>query len=901
MKIKIRLNTAPKNNPERFWSLHTHSRFSVNDAMSDVGEIVNTVVDMGQRAIGLTDHGNIAGSVQLYRASRKRDIVPFPGTELYVSYDRKTRKVFHMIVTAYTTEGYANLVKLSSFAHKNFYYKPVVDLADLASMHEQGLLKGLAATSGCYFGITSQWIAQDKMDTAVSITATMAKWFDPFFVELQNHNIIENDISDADRSKKLIELADELSLPVVITQDSHYCHQHQKPAHETLKRLVAYGDDADDAVFPGDGFHLADDAWIRDHHEPAHYERGMEGLEHLLSLNTLKIPQLDNYSYNIPFTVDDPDAALRTKCTKKLAELGLDSKKEYVDRLDTELSIIADTGMAGYIILVAEVTDWCQSQGIFYQARGSASGSIVCWLAEITQADPIKWNLIFERFISRDRTKPPDIDLDVEHERRKDLVDWLHSRFVVHHIGTWMEYFLDSDEEADGKGSLKVKYYSSLRKQGKDLPKWNEIPEEERKLLMELSRVKDGDYKRPGAFYAFGTHPAGMVLTTTDEEFDSLVPVMKIASSDTYVTQYEMDDIEALGLVKLDVLGLKTLTILHKTMEFLGRDVFEGLDWIPLSDSKTFRMISKGSTEGVFQLEGFTSKRGCRNLKPTTVKDVIAAMALFRPATISSGATESYIARKHKDEEVPERHQIIARHVGSTYGIMLFQEQVIAVLRDLGMNPDDLTSFLKAVKASNESIGSAGDVISGYQKQVFAMANEVGMTEEDLSWLWEAIEGFAKYGFNQAHSTAYGLTAYRCAYLAANHPVEFFSALLNVAAGNPDKEPDYIRAARERKLRIYSPNINESNISYAPSSGSIRKGITSIKGIGEKTAREIIEKRPEGGYTSVEQFCRTVQARKVTGIRAFIESKDDGVGSFGKLMEAGVFDGLPMWSEDGNK
>lgn len=900
MKIKIRRTPTPENSG--FWSLHTHSRFSVNDALSDVTEIVNTVADMGQRAIGLTDHGNIAGSVQLYKAAHKRGIAPFPGSELYVVADRrnmKQRKFFHMLVNAYTSEGYKNLVKLSTNTFENFYYKQIVGLPDLAEMHEAGLLRGLSATSGCFYGMVSQHLVNGDVFAAKNLLSTMAKWFDPYFVEIQNHYIERDEnsgLGDVERSAMLVSIADELGIPVVITQDSHYCHLDQKPAHETLKRLVAFGEDVDDAVFPGDGFHLASDDWMRSHHED-HYEKGMEGLNHLLGLHDLSIPQLDNYSYNIPFTVADPNGALRERCVKALEDMNLSNPK-YLERLNTELEIIIDTGMAGYLILVSEVTDWCRENKVFYQARGSASGSIVCWLAGITQADPIKWNLIFERFISRDRTKPPDIDLDVEHERRKELVEWLHTRFVVHHIGTWMEYFLEDEENEESRGSLKVKYYASLRKQGKPLVPWEDIPAEEKEALMVLSKVKTGDNQRPGAFYAYGTHPAGMVLTTTEDEFNSLVPTMKISSSDTFVTQYDMDDIESLGLVKLDVLGLKTLTVLHKTMEFLGRDVFEGLQWIPMSDSKTFRMIAKGDTDGVFQLEGFTTKRGCKSLKPTSVKDIVAAMALFRPATMTSGATSTYIARKHKEENTPERHEIIDRHVKQTYGIMLFQEQVIAVLRDLGMNPDDLTAFLKAVKASNESIGSAGDVISGYRNQVFSLAESKGMGENDLDWLWEAIEGFAKYGFNQAHSTAYGLTAYRCAYLASNHPVEFHAALLSVAAGNKDKEPMYLKTARNRKVRVVSPDINKSGVSYLPEGDYVRKGLLSVKGIGEKTATEIIDKRPEGGYKSLEELCSLVSGRSVTGARPFMTSGDSGVGSIGKLMESGVFGDMPLRSEN---
>lgn len=890
----IRIKRSPQ-----FWSLHTHSRFSVNDALSDVKQIVNRAAEMRQPALGLTDHGNIAGSIQLYKECAKHGIAPFPGSELYVVADRRNNatKRFHMLVNAYTTEGYKNLVNLSTKTYENFYYKPIVGLHDFAEMHDEGLLRGLAATSGCFYGMVSQYLVAGDRAAAKNLLRAMSKWFDPFYVEIQQHQIErENELGDAERSEILLELANELGLPVVITQDAHYCHLDQKPAHETLKRLVAWGDDPDDAVFPGDGFHLADDAWMREHHTEAGYEAGIEGLKDLLSRHDLSIPQLDHYSYNIPFTVDDPNKTLWERTVEALnaLELGPKTHERYYARLCDEIRIIQDTGMAGYLILVAECTDWLRENQVFYQARGSASGSIVCWLLRITQADPIKWGLIFERFISRDRTKPPDVDLDIEHVRRKDFVEWLRSRFVVNQIGTWLEYFLNDNDEDDVKGSLRVKYYAAQGRRGIEFNSWHEVPEEDKKALSELSRIKEGPNKRPGAFYAYGTHPAGMVLTTTHEEFTSVVPTMLIASSKTLVTQYEMDDIESLGLVKLDVLGLKTLTVLHRCMDFMGRDVFDGLDWIPLDDAATFRAIAKGDTDGVFQLEGGSARRGVKELKPNKIADIVAAMALFRPATMNSGATEAYIERKHKQTFTPDRHDIIDRHVKRTHGIMLFQEQVIAILRDLGMQPDDLTAFLKAIKASNESIGDAGGVIASYRAQVFDLAAKVEMSNDDLDWLWEAIEGFAEYGFNQAHSTAYGLTAYYCAYLAVHYPTEFHAALLSVAAGDKDKEPKYLRATRSRGIRVKSPKINESEFSYVPQESWIRKGLLSIKGIGDKTAQELIDKRPPNGYESLEQLCTLVDRRKVSGAGPFLKTGDAEVGVIGKLMAAEVLQDLPL-------
>ena len=856
----------------------------MNDALPNVSDMVKTVSGYGQPALGLTDHGNMGGTVQLYKHCMNAGIKPFPGSELYVVHDRNDKKAkrHHMCVVAYNSQGYKNLVKISTHTHQNFYNKPIIDHTDLAEMSESGLLEGIAATSGCYFGFIAQAVTKGDAAYAQTLMKTYDKWFGQFYVELQNHGIDHEDgWTDDLLANELFHLAVDAGIPAILTQDSHYCDTHDKETHDALKRLVAFGPEADDAVFPGDGFHLADTEWFLAHHTGTRLAYGTEGLAHLLDSHDLSIPQLDSYNYSIPFTVADPQKELQRRMDTAVADMD----EQYKARMNEEMSIIADTGMAGYLLLVSEVTDWCRANSIFYQARGSASGSMVCWKLGITQVDPIKWGLSFDRFISRDRTKPPDIDLDIEHNRRQDLIDWLGTKFSVTQIGTWLEYKITPEEDGESKGSLLIKYYAGNRRRGSGALRWEEVPPQDRASLQRIS-----DHR---SFASYGTHAAGLVITTTEDECANLVPVMKVASSGTFVTQYEMGDIESLGLVKLDVLGLKTLSVLHQCMENLGRDVFEGLEWIPLNDAETYREIAKGNTEGVFQLEGYTASRGCKQLKPTNINDVIAAMALFRPAAMNPGATDQYINRKHKKEKIPVTNPIIQKYTSHTYGVLLFQEQVIGILRELGMNPDDLTAFLKAVKASNADIGDAGVVIRGYRNLINDMAIDADFTKKDWDWFWESISGFAAYGFNQAHSTAYGLTAYRCAYLATHHPVEFYAAVLAVAAGTP-KEVGYLASARKRGIKVRRADINDSNINYSVDSTgkAIRKGLSSVKGVGLPTAEEIINKRPTGGYKDMSEFCHLVDRRKVTGVKPYLESQDMSVGIVGKLNDIGVLDAI---------
>lgn len=880
----------------RFWSAHTHSRYSVNDALPRVEDIVNKAADMGQPALGLTDHGNMAGSVELYQACMKRGIKPFPGSELYFvpdtaqykkDYATKGKKAnrYHLGALAYTTEGYENLVRLSTLSHQNFFHKPTVDYAMLAQLAEDGLTQGIAITTGCYFGYAVQSLVNDGYEKTRSYLATLSKWFpESVYVEMQNHDIVHDMVwSDDTVADAMMEIADDMGLPCVITQDSHYLNQEDKDAHESLKRLVAFGPDPDDAVFPGDGFHLADERWLKDHHSDGRYSRGLEGLEDLLSRNTLRLPVLDSYSYSVPRVVEDPQTVMAKRCYSALTEKGLD-KNPYTSKLAEEFEVIGAADMAGYMMLVSMVTDYMRQHGIIYQTRGSAAGSVVCWLLGISNVDPIKWDLRFERFLSKDRTKPPDIDLDIAHDRREELLAWLNTRFTAHQIGSWALYSLEGDEEEGDKGSLKVRYFTAVNKGVDDDDKtqdWTAVPREHKEMLYDLSARK--------LFKGMGTNAAGVVITSTLAEFQKLVPMAYMASRDGYVTQYSKDQIEALGLVKLDVLGSKTLTVIRKTMDNLGLSV-EQLDEIEYRDTPTFQLIRSGETEGVFQLEGKSTKWGCKSLQPNHIKDVIAAMALFRPATMNSGGTNAYIRRKHKREVVPERHELLMSVTRPTHGVLLYQEQVIDMLRGLGMDAENLTKFLKAVKASNKDIGDAGVVIKGYQKWIAERCDERGFSSEDKDFLDSAIAGFAEYGFNRAHATVYGITAYRCAYLAARHPLEFHAALLAVAAGD-DKEAKYLRVTRRRGISVLSPHVNVSGDSYTMDvrRGAIRKGLVSVKGVGAVSAGVIAAFAP---YRDLRDLVERTPAKPVSRGKNFDGTPESLIGVLGALRDAGALNGL---------
>jgi DNA polymerase III subunit alpha len=889
-KIKVggrRLKLPTPSSP--FWHLHAHSHFSDGDALPTPQQMVDTVTTLGQKALALTDHGNMAGAVQLYQACKKAGIAPFPGEEFYFKREAKDpkQKRYHVGLVAFTTEGYESLVRLSSRSHTRpwFHNKPHVGFSDFAEWHERGMTRGLALTTGCYFGMVQQTLIEQGYENARYLVQMLSNWFPNTYVELQHHNIDhEGEVTDDEIIYHLTGIADDLGLPTVITQDAHYCTIDDRPQHETMKRLVSWGDDPDDAVFPGDGFHLADYRFVKSHYRDADWSAAMDGLTDLYSRHTLVIPELETYHYNVPVvTAGDPLSELAGDCTEMLAEMvgtgRISSSQEdaYYDRFAEEYDVVKATNMAGYMMLNKMICDWMDEQAIFHEARGSASGSLICYLLGITQEDPVAGGLRYERFLSKDRTKPPDIDLDVEDSRRGEVLNFLDERFNVCQIGTWAQYGLNKET---GGGSLFVSYLSKLRKEGvspakiASIKSIHEMPDDDRRELEALDRHE--------AFKSYGTHAGGLVITSTKDDFDRLVPTMLVASSNTKVTQFEMDDVEALGLLKEDILGQISLTTMRRCTELLGRDPKEGWSWIPLDDKKTFRAIRQQQVDGVFQLEGWTCKKGCREMRPKRIMDLIHLVALYRPATMETGMKDAYIQRMAGWEAVPQRHEILTGALKETYGVPVFQDQVIVVLREIGFTPEDLTNFLKAVKASNENIGNAAKVIEGYKGMFGDLATQAGFSQSDLVFTWEAIQGFAKYGFNKAHATTYGKRSYRMAYMKTHHALEFHAALLQTWAGR-QKERDYIIATKDAGIKMLGPDVNVSGALWSidRQRGAIRKGLLSVKGVGEKAADEIAANSP---YTSMEDLIARCDGRKVTGGKSY--SKDGSLnGILGKLKD----------------
>jgi DNA polymerase-3 subunit alpha len=659
---------------------------------------------------------------------------------------------------------------------------------------------------------------------------------------------------------------------------------------------VSFSSDPEDAKFNGEGYHLPTAHDLSAYFEPDVLEVALEQLHDLAEAAHVAIPELDTFTLKVPdvTVTGQPMMELAEKTAEAmerfLADVPQRKHRVYNERLQAELDVIDDTGMAGYLLLVAAICEFMTEKDIWYGTRGSASGSYACYLLGITQVDPVKHRIRMDRFLSGDRTSAPDIDVDIEHTRRQEVIDWLSARWEVRRVSTEMTYGLEDNEE--GKGSLRVKLFSVLRKRGIEEPTWADVTDTDRAMLKDLAGRK--------LLQGHGVHPAGVIVAADRPTVETL-PMSWINSSETLVTSYAKDDIEALGFPKVDLLGLKTLTALRIACELQspgsGKEFYRA---IPDDDKAALKRIGEGLTDGMFQLEGRAQRRGCRELKPRKTADVIAAQALFRPAPMKSGFTESFLRRRRKEEAVPVMHDDIAAETKETYGLAIYQEQLVGVLRRIGMEPLELTRMLKAIKSSGKAgIEKAKVAAEEALPHIRELTASRGWSAEDERWLVGGLADYAGgYSFNLGHAAAYGVIAYRSAYLAEHHTLAFWTGMLIAFTGaknsrKQDMEKLYVRAARTDQVRVTNPHVNTSGVDYTPDDGPgvIHKGLMSIKGVGRGAAEDIASKAP---FTSLRDFAERVTPKRVTCARKLLKgvTPAEAGGTTQALYEAGALKGL---------
>ena len=933
-----------------WFSLHTHSQFSTLDGMTRVPELVRKAARDGRPALGLTDHGNMAGTTQLYKACKAEGIMAFPGLEAYIAdpnvddpYDAKTAR-FHLCLNALDLAGYQALVKYNSLSHTRprFSRFPRLLMSDLAALGKEAG-EHVSITTGCFFGLVQQTLVGEltapgkpkptKKMEATRIIKTLASWFPHTIVEVQNHHITHDEhdeaVDDATMVATLFAIAKELGLPVLATQDSHYTEQRQREAHALMKKMVYGG--ADDA-FPGDSFHLASADWVKEHYTRSQWARVEEGAKYLLDLNKLKIPALDKFTAQVPVIEVHADAVLRKMTARDLrryvGSMPLAKVKRYQDRLTEELRVIGVVGVANYFLLVKEVVQYCHDNDIAVEARGSANGSLVCFLMGITQIDPLEWKIPFERFLSEDRIKPPDIDLDVETSRRQEILAWLRNRFRTVSIGTWAELGVSIDVNTGEQiGSVFRTFQAHLRNRAmqeatdalvtkqpagaKPITKaaleaagrtWYARKYGHIQTMEDVRTHLPGEYPAlleiatlKSVYKSYGVHAGGVLLGTEDFPIEKYVPTMLVASSDTTASQFPMDDIDEWGMLKLDVLGQQTLTVMRRCQAMAGIDNPTDFSWIPNDDPQACALLREGRTDnGIFHFEGYTKAKGGRELGIRNTRDVVLATAIYMPGATDGGAKDEYLRRRKAGRHmVPSFHPVFDSVLAETYGVMVYQDQPLSVLRAMGMSIESINAMYKILKDSGKgAIERNNTRLATLREEFDYLCTKHGIEENDEAW--SMVTSFNAYGMNKAHAAGYGVRSYRCAYLKAHYPLEFMTALLEAWAGSKKEKP-YEREARRLKFRLLPPDVNLSGATWTivKKREAIRRGLVSIKGIGWELARGIASEAP---FEDVEDLATRARpnGRVLAGAKQFLADTNaaEYSGVLATLDDVGALDSL---------
>ncbi len=856
----------------KFTHLHVHSHYSLLDGLAKIGQLLDACQELKMSSIALTDHGSMYGLVEFYREAKKRGIRPIMGCEAYLTPDSMHQKRpnidnkrHHLILLVKNKEGYRNLVKMTTKAYlEGFYYKPRIDKKLLRENN-----KGLIGLSACLAGEIPQAIIKGKPDKAEKLALEYQEIFGPnnFYLELQHHPNLEG---QEKVNQALIKIAQKNNIPLVATNDTHYVKAEDNEAQDVLmsiqtdKRL----DDRERLTMRADDFSLRPtEQMIKD------FKHVPEAIE-----NTQKIVdkcdfQFELNKYQLPH-FEVPDKKTPEEFLKELCLQGLTKRKfnkpltEVLERLDYELGIIKETGFASYFLIVQDFVNWAKSQKIVVgPGRGSAAGSLVSYLLSITDIDPLKYGLLFERFLNPSRISMPDIDLDFADDRRDEVIEYVSQKYGSDHVAQIITFgtmaaraavrdvgrALDYSYTFCDQVAKMIPFGSTLEKaihQSQELHQNYESDENTKRLI-------DMAMKLEGVARHASTHAAGVVITK--DPLNVLVPAQRPTQDDSaIVTQYEMHSVEALGLLKMDFLGLKTLTVIQNATNAIKDSTNKEIDLanLPLTDQKTFQLFQKGNTTGVFQYESQGFKRYLKQLKPTQFEDLIAMVALYRPGPIEF--IPEFIARKHGLKEVKYLHPKLEPILKNTYAICVYQEQLMQIARDLaGFSLPEADVLRKAVGKKIKKL-----LDEQKEKMIDGMINNE-ISPKIAKKIWLTVEPFAQYGFNRAHAASYALIGYQTAYLKAHEPTEFMAALMTSEQNDVERIAFLVDECKSMNLQILPPNVNESAQNFTKAGEkTIHFGLNAIKNVGHNVVSSIVEERKANGeFKSVADFVERVQSK----------------------------------------
>ncbi|MBD3264244.1 MAG: DNA polymerase III subunit alpha [Candidatus Omnitrophica bacterium] len=858
-----------------FTHLHVHTQYSLLDGACLLEKLVKKATQFKLPSLAITDHGNLFGAIRFYELCMKNGIKPIIGCEVYVAaksrFDREGKTGegnYHLILLTKNNQGYRNLIKLVSFSYiEGFYYKPRVDKDLLAKYHE-----GLIASSACLKGEIPSLILSGKTKEAYKVADEYLNIFGKgnFYLEL-----MENGMDEQRKvNLTLIKMSKELDIPLVATNDVHYLEDNESFAHEVLLAIQTQTtlSDPNRFRFNSDTFYFR---------SPQEMKNIFREVPQAIK-NTLDITQkcnliMDFSKIHLPhFPLPDgstDDEFLANICYENLKVKYPSCGEAVKNRLKHELSIIKKTGFSSYFLIIWDLVKFAKENHIpVGPGRGSAAGSIVSYLLSITDVDPLEYDLLFERFLNPKRISMPDIDIDFCYEKRAEVLEYVSRRYgedcvaQIITFGTMLARAVVRDV-----GRVMGFSYSEVDKIAKMIPYGvghNINLKEALSVSPELSQVYNSDARTKrlievamqleGLSRHASTHAAGVVIS--DKPLTERIPLIR-GSEGEPVTGFDMSSLEKTGLLKMDFLGLKTLTVIEETLKIIQRTNNKNIDIasIPLDDKKTFSLLSRGNTIGVFQLESRGMRDILTKINPAKFEDLIAVLALYRPGPLGSGMVDDFIKRKQGNKKVTYIHPKLAPILEKTYGIILYQEQIMQIVSQLAGFDIARADLLR------KAIGKKIPEIMEKQKTLFIEGckknNISGSVAEQI---FDLIDYFSGYGFNKSHSTAYALISYRTAYLKANYPVEFMAALLTSERNNTDKVVEYINEANRMKIKVLPPDINTSftNFTVTPD-GNIRFGLLAIKNVGKAALDNIIEHRKEGRFESIFDFCSRVDSRTV--------------------------------------
>ena len=859
----------------KFVHLHTHSHYSLLDGLSKIEGLVDRAKSLGMEALAITDHGNIYGAVEFYKKCQKAGIKPIIGVETYVAKTSRLSKNskidnvrHHLTLLAKNDVGYKNLVTLITKSHlEGFYYKPRIDKEILES-HKEGLI----VLSGCFSGEVSKLLRADMINEAEEAAKYYHKIFgDDYYLEIQPES--------PDLHDKLIALSKKLGIPLVATQDSHYLTKDDADVHDILLAIQTNGQLSDEDRFTFKGhdasFTSADEMREKMKHIP-------ESLE-----NTLKVAEKCNFKFELgkillpkyPVPGDmEANAYLRELLEEKVKDRYPEVTKEIRERLEYELSVIEKTGFADYFLIVQDFVSWAKDHGIVVgPGRGSAAGSIISYILDITGIDPIKYNLLFERFLNPMRISMPDIDLDFADLRRDEVLGYIKDKYgedKVAQIITFGTMAARASVRDAGRAlglpyalcdriAKLIPFEPNLDKSETKLDKYLEsIPElkQEYDTNPDARKILDAAQKLEGVARHASVHACGIVVSK--EPLTNYMALQRSPQDDeATITQFEMHSVEDLGLLKIDLLGLKTLTIIEETLRLLrelhNKDI--DISKLPLDDKKTFELLQTGETTGVFQFESSGMRRYMKDIKPTELEDLTALVSLYRPGPLD--LIPSFINRKFGREKVIYLHPKLEPILKTTYGIGIYQEQMMRIARDLGgYSLAEADTLRKAIGKKIKSL------LDEQEKKLTDGMVKNGISERVAKQIWELFPPFARYGFNRSHAVCYAMIGYQTAYLKANYPVEFMTAVLNNASDDIERIAFLVAECKRMGIQVLPPDINKSVAAFVPEltnkSGGIRFGISAIKNIGENITAMIVDERLRGGpFAGIEDFVTRVSHR----------------------------------------